>query len=510
MSFLRKYKVQLVLIGIVFLALLLRLPGFYTSLPEAGIQTMKIVNYDESFSLWLADKPVGELLSLARFDAHPPLYYLLLKLFTAFTPDNIIVATSLSLLFSLAGVVAVFFLGRAIMSPRAGLIAGLLYAVWPLSVEQATNIRMYSLVFLLGALFWLFFWRAVRETRPRFLYLLGLCTVAGLLTHYTFFVLVLTAVVILTIWQIQHREYNRHVWWPLLAGFIIFIPWVLLNGRLHDWLNPALRARNFLDIYSLHRAFGWGWAGSITLIGWFFYPDMYFSGFWLLLVASGVLFVMTVIGSTIRSRDFQLFFWLSLILTIVCCLVFRFYSPRYLILLFIPLSLGLTSIGDSRVAWRWGGALIILSVLIFGLASGHQFFKAEADYCQYGSRYFSEILTTAWHPGDLVVTAPATFYPYWRETDYYVTPKYGPSDLAHQIGELGYAGLFDESDHDQFFEFIGHRERVWLVHMKKNNVFDSNKLMVEWLHESALDEMSWFFPDGSENNQMILTLYQLK
>ena len=44
--------------------------------------------YDEVFSLGLVRKPVGELISITARDVHPPLYYLILKLFLTAVPES--------------------------------------------------------------------------------------------------------------------------------------------------------------------------------------------------------------------------------------------------------------------------------------------------------------------------------------------------------------------------------------------------------------------------------------
>ena len=39
--------------------------------------------FDEAYSVWLAKQPISELIRLASIDTHPPLYYLILKLWAS-------------------------------------------------------------------------------------------------------------------------------------------------------------------------------------------------------------------------------------------------------------------------------------------------------------------------------------------------------------------------------------------------------------------------------------------
>lgn len=81
-------------------------------------------------------------------DVHPPLYYLLLKLWT-----DIFGYSEISLRFPsvIAGVIAVFLvirIGEKLFNRKIGLLAGLFLAVNPLAIYYSQEARMYSLVLL--------------------------------------------------------------------------------------------------------------------------------------------------------------------------------------------------------------------------------------------------------------------------------------------------------------------------------------------------------------------------
>ena len=113
---------------------------------------------DEAFSVWIARRPVPEILSrLIRFDQHPPLYYLLLRLCmqigdrlrTTTTPQSGAAwARALSALSSTLNIPVLYALGKRLVNRRVGLLAALVLALSPFHVYLAQEARMYALLCL--------------------------------------------------------------------------------------------------------------------------------------------------------------------------------------------------------------------------------------------------------------------------------------------------------------------------------------------------------------------------
>lgn len=147
--------------------------------------------YDEIYSLGIrAQRPLADLLVLPN-DPHPPLYFILLRVWTATFGSTAVSARLLSVLLSLGLIVAVYRLGLELFDDRVGLIAAGLVALSTFHLHQARTVRMYSLFPLVAALSWLGFARlrtASRSDQVGYV----LATVAMLYTH-VFGVLVLLA-----------------------------------------------------------------------------------------------------------------------------------------------------------------------------------------------------------------------------------------------------------------------------------------------------------------------------
>ena len=112
---------------------------------------------DEASSVWFARLPVADLL-FHLCDPHPPGYYLLLKGWLALGETEAWLRLP-SLLASVAAVALTAWSGRAILGARAGALAALLVATFPLQSWYAAEVRMYALAQALGVALLLLAWR---------------------------------------------------------------------------------------------------------------------------------------------------------------------------------------------------------------------------------------------------------------------------------------------------------------------------------------------------------------
>jgi len=102
---------------------------------------------DETFSVWLANQGVGDMLQwIAKIDQHPPLYYLLLHYWVALYGDTPYAARLLSVLFGTATIPIMYLIGRRLSGPVMGLVAALLLAFSPFNIFYAQETRMYTLL----------------------------------------------------------------------------------------------------------------------------------------------------------------------------------------------------------------------------------------------------------------------------------------------------------------------------------------------------------------------------
>jgi uncharacterized membrane protein len=138
---------------------------------------------DEVVTAELVNKPFGDMLStIPHSESTPYLYYLLLWPWAHVFGDGEAGLRSLSAVFGVVTVAAIWAGARALISERAGLAAAALAAVNPFLVWYSQEARAYALLALLCAVSFWCFARALHD--PRWLKWWALASVLALATHY--------------------------------------------------------------------------------------------------------------------------------------------------------------------------------------------------------------------------------------------------------------------------------------------------------------------------------------
>jgi hypothetical protein len=102
---------------------------------------------DETFSVWLANHSVPEMLHwMVRIDQHPPLYYLLLHYWIALHGDTPYDVRLLSALFGTVTIPVIYLIGKRLSGAVMGLAAAVFLALSPFNIYYAQETRMYTLL----------------------------------------------------------------------------------------------------------------------------------------------------------------------------------------------------------------------------------------------------------------------------------------------------------------------------------------------------------------------------
>jgi len=204
----------------------------------AGLVMCVYVAYGIHRSLWLdeantvhiADGSPRQIMGALSRDVSPPLYYFLLSGWMRLFGDSEIAVRLPSVLFYLAGICVMWFLGQMLFGRRGAALTAFIYAVDPIIGRQAQNARMYSLIALLAALSMMVFVVLIRDKQRRTsgcFALFGAIAFLGLNTHYWFcFVLLAYGSWILFTcrsWRVRDLA--------LLGAFVI-VPFLIVNLRM--------------------------------------------------------------------------------------------------------------------------------------------------------------------------------------------------------------------------------------------------------------------------------------
>jgi len=170
-------------------------------------------------------------------DLNPPLYYLILHVWSKVFGLSETALRFPSALFSVITVGLVYYLGTMLWTGRAGLYAGLLTAMSSYLLPYAQEARCYSLLAMLGVLSMIALWKMMYEDSRRWFWIYIITSALMLYCHfYAIFHLFAQVVFIGSLYvldQPRFRGSSRRVLSAWLVTGVLFVPWaVVLLGQM--------------------------------------------------------------------------------------------------------------------------------------------------------------------------------------------------------------------------------------------------------------------------------------
>ncbi len=224
----------------------LTLVGFGLRVQQLGFQPLW---GDEGWSFYFAAQTLPTLLFLTAVDIHPPLYYILLKLWLALAGYGPESARFFSVMMGTMLIPATALLARRLLARRAVVVAAAIVTVAPMAVYYSQEVRMYGLVTLLGALAVCFFIRNARQKPANGQWLLViknylpyiLSMTAALYTmYYAAFIFIFQILYTLpglirpTQAEAGDRPRPRQLLWlrflPFVMVGLLYLPWLIYAG----------------------------------------------------------------------------------------------------------------------------------------------------------------------------------------------------------------------------------------------------------------------------------------
>lgn len=323
---------------------------------------------DEIFSMETADPSLtfGKIYEDTKSDQPPTLFFLLngwLKIFgyTDFA------ARSLSCIFGVLGILSMYFLGKEFKNERLGLIAAFLTTINYFHIGVSVEIRFYALVILLSALSFLFFLRAIKETKAMDFIWYSITTALLLNTHYFGMILFASQFLILLVVISHFKKNSRLFIGALIAGGVAGL------SLLHivQVINQDLSITSFhIEPLTLRYLSKFLW--------WYVYDPAAF----LLYIVFGGLFAKIlyekIITKTFTVEDFILVAWLFLGFMIPFLYsIFRMplFTNRYCAIqvpaLILFIAMGFNSIEKKKLQLYSICILVVSSFLVSFIARPH-------------------------------------------------------------------------------------------------------------------------------------------
>jgi 4-amino-4-deoxy-L-arabinose transferase-like glycosyltransferase len=410
--------------------------------------------WDEAYTVQTARYDWATFWQLQEVARHPPLYFLIVRVWGSLIGWSEFSVRFASVGFSLLGAALVFQLTRRLFERRAGVWALLIAAAAPALIVYAQESRMYALTFMLAA-GTLYFGHRVfdfeRRTDHLRLYSAALliCEALLLLTHYFALPFVaafnLLALANLFYHRARRGEYARWLGGQLLAALPV-VMWVVGLGLAQGGLAVASEARS--GPFEFVRQSAILWASGVR--------DLKAHWDTLALLAVSVMVWVSVGAWLYRARRAVALLAFAVV-ALGCAFLFASvltsFHPRYVLLFSLPayalagaaLANGLAPARRRRYA-AGGATLMAVGVLLWlgwSAALDPQFAKDEARRV---AQYLKEHAAA-----DDVILMEAYDY-----TQAYYDHGSAPVKMIMSMDEQG---AFNELS-----AAVGEAKRVWLVH----------------------------------------------
>ena len=266
---------------------------------------------DEVFTLWTSEQSWSSLFTSVVGDVvHPPLFYVLLKLWMAIGGQSLTWVKLLPAMFSIASIIPFFLLCRELkLDPRAMNLALWLMALNGFLINHSQEVRMYSLLLLLSvSSLWLFSRLENIDAGAHVIHV-TLCSVNLLLVfaHYYGWAVVGLELISLLIWK---REHLRSFAISVAVLVLCFSPWVYLISKAaranptridFTWNQPPALSEIIGYYGNLNGSLSYRWkvfgTGAVMLL--FLFPVMAWG--WRIISRKGE-----------SARSTEIFGWLAL------------------------------------------------------------------------------------------------------------------------------------------------------------------------------------------------------
>lgn len=231
--------------------------------------------FDEGYSIMLARQPVEDILALTAVDAHPPLYYLVLKGWASVFGWSEFALRSLSAVATAGAAGGGLLLLRALFSTKIALAAMPFLILAPFLLRYGYEVRMYALTTLIAVLATLVLVLAVRHKKWWSWAIYALFVALGMYTLYLVAAVWVAHVVWLVVRSIRSKISFTQWRWPLayVGAVLLYVPY--LSTFLYQLQNSALPGIggevtltslvNIFTSLALYRA-EWQVGGWLTLL----------------------------------------------------------------------------------------------------------------------------------------------------------------------------------------------------------------------------------------------------
>ena len=410
--------------------------------------------FDEGVSVGIAGLDWYNFIRILwRREANMSLYYLLLRPWLHFGNSESFVR-SLSVIFGVATIPAIYFLGRRLFDSHVGLVAAALLAVNAYHVRYSQEARCYSLMVLLCVCSSFFFLKSLEApSRGTRLAHIGFSSAAVYAHFYSGLMVIAQWIAVPR--RDQKFDSDRMTAWRWIA--VVISPVVLFVATTGAGPLRWIHRPGWKDFEEL----------GLRLSG---------NGGWILLLAYGLAATAALIGDPPKgnqpptfSKNWRLRFlllWMLFPVALVFLLSFArpLFLPRYFIVCLPPLLL-LAAAGLSRIRPGWLQIPALMVFLVFSIQGTRGYYRQDFDLQREQWRSGSEYLLSHAQEGDALMfhvamgRMPYEYYHSLRRTccsrPVVLYPNHGD--------RISFLDFVEKPDYKKLESAIPAHPRIWLV-----------------------------------------------
>jgi hypothetical protein len=330
---------------------------------------------DETHSIFIAGDSPTEMVEKLKDDGHPPLYFILMFMWKSLFGESELSVRLLSVLFGMASLAVVYWLGKNVINERVGLVGMFIAAIAPIHVYYSQEARMYIMLAFLSALSSGFLWLAIKHEKKRYWWAYVLSATCLVYTHiFGWFALPAGNIFLLL------KKERRRLFFKLAAHqaviVLLFLPWAPIvpkqAGQAGLWMNEYWQATPpALAILKTLECFGAG-ANYPPYLRFFHVSPLRFVSY-MVFALLGAIAVSRYRDRSLTSapsemRSPKLYLLLNLFIPLALPYGFSFVKPIYLVgrndlmaYPFFALLIGLGLMKLARLAWIGLPAISLLA-----------------------------------------------------------------------------------------------------------------------------------------------------
>ena len=329
--------------------------------------------FDEAYSIMVAKRSASEIIRLSALDTHPPLYYLVLKIWANVFGWSELALRSLSVIFYGASIAVAGCFIKKRFNARAAIYVLTMLLLAPLLMRYGFEIRMYAMASLIGVAATVMLVRAHSSKRWTDWLIYGVLVALGMYTLYYLALLWLAHLawlVAMDAGRLRKSSWKECRWIGAYAfSLLLFLPWLssflkqVGNGALAP-IGQPMNLEQLVGIVSFNTIYQPLWQlGVIASI-----------------LVMAIIFVSVrsiVITFHVKKKNDILWLLVSYIsVPIMLLMVISLYKPMYVerylahvaigLVMLVGASLALSTERENREVWRIASPLVLLVVLAIG------------------------------------------------------------------------------------------------------------------------------------------------